>query len=179
MLKKISVEKLPENIQAAWHKSMNLRGDATFFEVFGNNIDLYNWYIEKFYGDLFNSNRIQKQYKELLRIKLSSLHGCKFCNQGNRIDALNAGLSEQQVKSFDKYAEGPFSDSEKAVLELAEEISLTKNQGKLTSQLYKKLSRHFDDGQILELGMIAGLLTGIAKFIFAFDLVEKEEYCRF
>jgi hypothetical protein len=30
-----------------------------------------------------------------------------------------------------------------------------------------------------ELGMIMAVLCGMAKFIFAFDLVEKEDYCPF
>ncbi len=36
-----------------------------------------------------------------------------------------------------------------------------------------------DDAQILELGMLAGLLTGMAKFLFTFDLVEREAGCPF
>ena len=33
--------------------------------------------------------------------------------------------------------------------------------------------------QIVELGMIGGILTGVAKFLFAFDLVEREDRCPF
>ena len=49
--------------------------------------------------------------------------------------------------------------------------------GQLTPALYASLRNHFDDGEIFELGLIAGILTGAAKFLFVFDLVEKEANC--
>ena len=45
--------------------------------------------------------------------------------------------------------------------------------------LHERLQRHFTDAQILELGLIGGILAGVAKFLFTFDLVEKEDYCPF
>ena len=41
------------------------------------------------------------------------------------------------------------------------------------------LSEHFDDAQIIELGMVGAFLSGMAKFLFVFDLVEKEADCPF
>ena len=41
------------------------------------------------------------------------------------------------------------------------------------------LKQHFPDGELLELGMTMVVLSGMAKFLFAFDLVEKEAYCAF
>ena len=51
--------------------------------------------------------------------------------------------------------------------------------GILDPPLYSRLQEHFCDAEIIELGFIGSILTGIAKFLFAFDLVEKEEYCPF
>ena len=56
---------------------------------------------------------------------------------------------------------------------------LTNPDGALSRSLYDDLNKHFSDGEILELGMIMAVLAGMAKFLFAFDLVEKEEYCPF
>lgn len=178
-LNKVRPEDLPENINQAREKSMALRGDGTFFEVFGNHPDLYKWYIDRFYQELFYAERIEQSIKELLRYKLSTLHGCKFCNQGNRLEALAAGLSQEQIDHFDDFENGPFTEKEKEVLRLAEQMAMTNPNGQLTKENYQGLSKHFTDAEILELGMIMGILTGIAKFIFVFDLVEKEDYCQF
>lgn len=177
-LRKVSLEKLPPKLQEARDRSMDLRGDATFFEVFGNHPDLYDWYVDRFYQELFYADRIEQKIKELLRFKLSRLHGCKFCNQGNRLEALAAGLTEEQIESFDDFENGPFSDKEKSVLRLADQMALTNSDGQLNKENYRELKQYFDDAAILELGMIMGVLVGIAKFIFVFDLVEKEDYCQ-
>ena len=53
------------------------------------------------------------------------------------------------------------------------EMVLPNMEGQLTPALYRRsLGEHFDDGEIFELGMVAAVLTGIAKFRFVYDLVE-------
>ena len=160
---------------AQWTCGMTLR----FFEVFGNNIRLYHWYIDRFYGELFYAKHLDVKIKELLRLKLSTIHGCKFCNQGNMKPALEAGLTKDQIDNLNDYESGPFSMKEKAVLRLADQIALTNTEGFLEKKLYVELKTHFKDGEILELGFIMSILAGIAKFIFVFDLVEKEDNCPF
>ena len=60
-----------------------LRGDATWFEVMAHAPELYDWYGE-FYARLFRAGRVERVIKELTRLRLSTTHGCRFCNQGNR-----------------------------------------------------------------------------------------------
>ncbi|MGI9232586.1 MAG: carboxymuconolactone decarboxylase family protein, partial [Woeseiaceae bacterium] len=86
-LAKLPVHELPDDLQAAHEKSIQLRGDATFFEVFANNPALYRWYTGSFYGDVFRGGSVARRVKELVRLRLSTQHGCRFCNQGNRVDA--------------------------------------------------------------------------------------------
>jgi AhpD family alkylhydroperoxidase len=179
LLNRIPPESLPDDMLEMWQNSNALRGDATLFEVFGNHPSLFRWYIDSFYGQFFYSGLVDQRLKELLRLRLSTLHGCRFCNQGNRIDAMNAGVTQQQVDSIESFEGGPFDDLEKATLRLAERMALTHPGGELDKALYSELKDHLNDAQILELGMVAGLLTGMAKFMFAFDLVEKEQSCPF
>jgi AhpD family alkylhydroperoxidase len=179
LLKRIPPELLPDDMAEFWQKSTDLRGDATLFEVFGNHPTMFKWYIQSFYGQFFYAGLADQKLKELMRLRLSTLHGCRFCNQGNRLDALNAGVSQAQVDSIETFESGPFSELEKATLRLAEKMALTNLHGELDADLYSELKAFLTDGQILELGMVAGLLTGMAKFMFAFDLVEKEESCPF
>ncbi|RME66832.1 MAG: carboxymuconolactone decarboxylase family protein [Alphaproteobacteria bacterium] len=179
LLKRHDPETMPPALRDAWQASMALRGDATLFAVFANHPALYDWYANGFYGTVFAGGRVPRRFKELLRIKLSTLHGCRFCNQGNRRDALAAGLTAAQIDALGDFEAGPFDDADKAVLRLADILALTTMTGTLTPDLYKALKAHFDDGQILELGLVGGVLAGMAKFLFAFDLVEKEETCPF
>ena len=156
---------------------MELRGDATFFEVFANHPELYRWYTGSFYGEVFNGGVVPRRIKELVRLRLSTVHGCRFCNQGNRVAALEAGLSEDDIAALEDYPASSLGEPEKAALRLADQMLLTNPGGELDEALYTELRRHFSDAEILELGVVLGVLTGMAKFLFAFDLVAREASC--
>ena len=178
-LKRVPPQALPEPLREAHARSMALRGDATFFEVFGNHPALYDWYANSFYGNVFHGGKVPRRIKELCRLRLSTVHGCRFCNQGNREDALAAGLSDRDIDAVGNYVDSHLAPAEKAALKLADTLLLTNQNGVLTRELYGELAEHFDDGEILELGLTLGILSGVAKFLFAFDLVEKESHCPF
>lgn len=63
------------------------------------------------------------------------------------------------------------------MLALADEMVLMNPDGHLTGDQRAALAEHFDEGQILELGIVAALLTGIVKMFFVFDLVTRETSC--
>ena len=64
-----------------------------------------------------------------------------------------------------------------SVIELAEQMMLQNMSGELTRDLYSRLKKYYDDEQIVEMGFIAAVLTGMAKYLFVFDLVTKEDIC--
>ena len=88
-------------------------------------------------------------------------------------------ISQDELDALPAYETGPFSEGERAALALADAMALTNPGGRLDAALHDRLRPHFDDGELYELGMIMGLLTGMAKFLFVFDLVEKEQSCPF
>ena len=178
-LARIDPQQMPPELKAAHEKSMALRGDGTFFEVFAQHPDLYRWYTESFYGEVFRGGLVERRIKELVRLRLSNTHGCRFCNQGNRADAIDAGLTEAEVEALEDFENSTFTDREKAAIRLADQLVLTNEAGSLTGPLYEDLRQHFTDAEILELGLLMGILSGVAKFLFAFDLVEKEADCPF
>lgn len=179
LLQRVDPAALSDDLWAAWSRAQKQRGDATFIEVMANHPALYAWYADRFYGELFNEGVVARPFKELLRLRLSQQHGCRFCNLGNRADALAAGFTETQLDAI-LHAEDPcWGPAERAVLTLAERMALTDPGGALDTPLYDELSACFNDAQVLELGMVAGILAGMAKFLFAYDLVERESRCPF
>jgi len=178
-INRIPREDLPPHMQKSWDGAKELHGDTTFVETFGNAPQLYEWYMNDYYGKVFHSGNIDKRIMELVRLRLANVHGCAFCNRGDRIAALEAGVALEQVEQLDDYEDGPFSDKEKAALALADVMVLTNPKGMLTQKLYDRAREHFTDGQLMELGVNMAVLCGMAKFLFAYDLVEKEDYCPF
>jgi AhpD family alkylhydroperoxidase len=174
---RVQREALDPALQPIWDTTQKLHGDTTFIEVMGNAPEVAKWYSDRFYGDLFYSGRVDKALLELVRLRLANVHGCAFCNRSDRIAALAAGLSESEVDAIGDYANGPFDDRQKAALELADVMVLTNAKGAVSKALYDRLKVHFGDAELVELGVVMAVLTGMAKFIFAYDLVEKEDYC--
>ncbi|MBJ90265.1 MAG: hypothetical protein CMO98_10435 [Woeseia sp.] len=181
LLSRVAPESMDDRVREAYEHSHSLQkrknGDATFFEIGANAPEVLNWYFENFYGKLFYGGRVDTRTKELLRYRLSMTHGCAFCNKGNIEDARKAGVTETQLANIMDKDHTAFSEKDRAVMELASEMSLPNMNGQLTPKLYASLCNHFDDGEIFELGLVAGILTGAAKFLFVFDLVERETNC--
>lgn len=178
-LGRVTRDRLPSHLQKAWYASHRLHGDATLVEVFGNAPHVYDWYLNDFYAKLFYGGRIDRRIVELVRLRLANVHGCAFCNRSDRIAALDAGVPQGQIDALSDYENGPFSDKEKAALALADVMVLTNPKGHITKPIYDRARKHFSDGEMVELGVMMAVLCGMAKMIFAYDLVEKEDYCPF
>mgnify|MGYP002136475034 CR=1 FL=1 len=68
---------------------------------------------------------------------------------------------------------GPFTDAEKAVIAYAGEVALTNAAGRMTPELHARLRRHFSDADLLELGTVMAIISGMAKLSFVLGLVER------
>ncbi len=173
----IARKSLPPHLVALAERAERDRGEATFLEVMGHAPELLEWYYDSFYKRVFHGGRVERRIKELLRLKLSTLHGCAFCNRGNTLAALESGVTRAQIDRLGDPADPVYSERERGVLLLAEQMALQNISGALTPAIHAMLSRHFDAAEILELGMTMAVLTGMAKFLFVFDLVSREANC--
>ena len=171
--------RLPEKFRPAWDTMQALTGEPTFVEVFASNPAMLEFVMEHFYAGVFFGGQVEQRYKQLARLKLSLLHGCRTCNRQNVPGALAAGVSQAQIDAMDDYESGPFSEAEKAVLAYADEVAHTNPDGRLPRSLYARLRKQFSEADILELGVAMAVISGMAKLSFVLDLVEKEGYCPF
>jgi alkylhydroperoxidase family enzyme len=170
---------LEPQFHLAWDTLNRLTGEPTFVEVFAANPDMLDFVMNQFYAGVFFGGRVDQRYKQLARLELSLLHGCRTCNKQNVPGALEAGITQTQVDAMLDFETGPFAEAEKAVLAYAREVALTNPDGRLTPELHRRLSAHFSQAEILELGVVMAVISGMAKLSFVLDLVEKERYCAF
>ena len=146
----------------------------------GHNPELLDWYLKDFYQKVFYGGKVERRYKELGRLRLSTIHGCRSCNFGNRLDALEGGLTEVEIDQIHELDFEGFSEADRATLRLADLLSMAAEPGSvLEHDLYDDLTHHFSKAEILEMAMFFSMLAGIARFIFAFDFANKEDYCQF
>ncbi len=178
-LTRIAREQLDPKWQPAWDTLNRLTGSATFVAVFAQAPHALDFVMNQFYAGLFFGGQVAQRYKQLARLKLSLLHGCQTCNQQNIPGALEAGFSRAQIDALISGDLSVFTAAERAVIEYAGEVALTNMRGELSARLFAALRAHFSEADILELGTVMAVISGMAKLSFVLDLVETEAYCPF
>lgn len=163
----------------AWDMLDKLTGDATFVEVFAQAPDMLEFVMQQFYAKVFFGGAVAQRYKQLARLKLSLIHGCRTCNKQNVPGALEAGFTQAQIDALIEGRAEPFAPAERAVIAYAEQVALSNMEGRMTPVLFEQLRAHFSEAQILELGTAMAVISGMAKLSFVLDLVERESYCPF
>jgi alkylhydroperoxidase family enzyme len=192
LLTRIPRDKLDPKWHLAWDTLNGLTGTPQFVEVFAQNPAMLDFVMNQFYMPVFFGGKVDQRYKQLARLKLSVLHGCRTCNKQNIPGALAAGFSQRQIDALVdgnldaanldaamKADPGLFSDAELAVIDYAAQVALTNMDGNMTPALFKKLRAHFSEADILELGTTMAIISGMAKLSFVLNVVEKEPYCAF
>ncbi len=86
-----------------------------------------------------NQSSIDKGIQEFIRIRASQINGCAYCVDAHSRDARKLGETEQRVFLISAWreAESVFSEEERLVLQMTEEITLIHQQG-LTDATYEK-----------------------------------------
>jgi alkylhydroperoxidase family enzyme len=165
--------------QPAWDMLDKLTGDATFVEVFAQAPALLRFVMQEFYLKVFFGGQVEQRYKQLARLTLSLIHGCRTCNRQNIPGALEAGFTQEQIDALEAGHLEPFTPAERAVIRYARQVALTNMEGQVDAPLFQALREHFSEAQILELGVAMAVIAGMAKLSFVLDLVERESYCPF
>ncbi len=179
LLTRIPPEHLDARWRPAWDMLNQLTGSATFVEVFAQAPELLDFVMNSFYATLFFGGQMEGRYKQLARLKLSIVHGCQTCNRQNIPGARAAGFSQEQIDALVAGDCTPFDAAERAVIDYAAQIALTNHDGRMTPELLARLKAHFSEAQILELGTVMAVISGMAKLSFVLNLVDKEPYCPF
>ncbi len=179
LLTRIPRDALDPKWHQAWDMLDSLTGTPQFVEVFAQNPEMLDFVMNRFYAPVFFGGRVEQRYKQLARLKLSVLHGCRTCNKQNVPGALAAGFSAAQVDALFAGDHGPFTEAERAVLDYAAQVALTNMDGAMTPELFRRLRAHFSEADILELGTAMAVIAGMAKLSFVLNVVEREAYCPF
>jgi AhpD family alkylhydroperoxidase len=76
------------------------------------------------------SFELDAKLKELIRIRVSQLNGCGYCINYHTKDALKIGETTQRIFAISAWWETPFfTEVEKAVLKLAEQVTNISDKG--------------------------------------------------
>jgi AhpD family alkylhydroperoxidase len=85
---------------------------------------------------------------ELIKIRVSIINKCAYCIDYHSHDALKKGETVRRIFALSAWQESPlFTDVERTVLQVADEMTLIFNHG-LSDQAYEKLNAFFTKEEI-------------------------------
>lgn len=95
---------------------------------------------------------LSKTTRELIKIRASQINGCAYCINMHTQDALKNGETTQRIflVSAWKETEGIFTEEEKLVLAITEEITLIHQNG-LSDDTYSRALQYFTEAQIADI----------------------------
>lgn len=97
--------------------------------------------------------------KELIKIRASQINQCAFCLNMHTRDALKAGETQQRIFLLNAWRETDlFAAEEKAMLALAEEVTLISAHG-VTDATYNEAKKFFSDEMIAQIIMSIVLIN--------------------
>ncbi|GGG87922.1 hypothetical protein GCM10007415_22300 [Parapedobacter pyrenivorans] len=105
-----------------------------------------------------SQSSISKTAKELIKIRASQINGCAYCINIHTQDAIKNGETNQRIFLLNAWreAEGIFTEEEKVVLSITEEVTLIHRNG-LSDETYSNALQFFSEAQIADL--IAAVIT--------------------
>lgn len=113
--------------------------------------------------------------KELIKLKASMINKCAYCIQMHSAHARKNGESEQRIYALPAWQESPlFSDEERAVLALTEEVTRIADAG-LSDATYNLCIDFFGEQKVAQLIMQVVTINAWNRIAVATKLIYEEQ----
>ncbi|HET9088236.1 MAG TPA: carboxymuconolactone decarboxylase family protein [Acidobacteriaceae bacterium] len=148
---------------AIYDRYMQQRGNVpNMFRTVAHRPEIFQTMIAHFEA-ILNTGTLPLKLKELVIVRTSQLNQCNYCLASHSRICKKLGWSEDQLDNLvHSQDRNDFTDSEKAALKLAEQM--TRNERSLSSEELKELRAHFSEGEIVELMAAIGLFNYFNRF---------------
>lgn len=112
------------------------------------------------FSGFISTTQLTRTQIGLIEIRASQINGCAFCINMHTKDALKNGETNQRIFLLNAWKETHlFSDEEKALLAITEEVTLISQQG-LTEPTYARAKEFFSEEIIAQIIMIVVIING-------------------
>ena len=131
----------------------------------------------EFWNKVLYQGVLPHKLKEMCRIRISVAHQCGYCSTVRSSVAKAEGLTEDMINDLSSFENSQhFTPREKAALRYADLFK----QGEHAidrDDVYRDLSNHFSDEEIIELGLLCAQTDGVGKFVKSLNVLSWEEAC--
>ncbi|HEY5392115.1 MAG TPA: carboxymuconolactone decarboxylase family protein [Hanamia sp.] len=100
-----------------------------------------------------SNSKLPQQLRELIKIRASQINNCAYCIDMHTEEALKVGETQRRIFAISAWKESPlFTEEERAVLQLTEEITLIAKDG-VRDETYKKVLSFYDENEVAKIIM--------------------------
>ncbi|MFM7084754.1 MAG: carboxymuconolactone decarboxylase family protein [Hyphomicrobium sp.] len=121
------------------------------------------------------SSPIDPALRALITVRVSQINNCEFCIDINSSLLLKRGVTLAKVKALSEWKKSKlFNSREKAALEYAELVTITKS--KIKDVTFDTLKTYFNDDEIVELTGLIAFQNMSSKFNASLD-IPSQGFC--
>lgn len=126
----------------------------------------------QFGGALKMNRQLSDRLVELVRLRIAFFNQCRSCMAIRYSDAVQDGVDEGAVCSLEKPQEADnLSGAEKAAIRFGELMAT--DHLSIGDAIYDELRKHFNEPQIVELGMTCAFFVGFGRLAATWHMVEE------
>lgn len=163
----VEKEGLPENIQGMYDALQNKFGVVpNVIKAMANSPELLSGFMP-FLGAALGPSKVSGDIKELAILTTSKLNGCQYCTAHHTAAGKRAGLTDEKIAAAVDPSSDALDGKEKAVVRYSSELA--KNVA-ASDEALNELRKYFDDGQIAEITMVAGVFHVLTRFADTFKV---------
>ncbi len=99
------------------------------------------------------NSQIDPKLCELIKIRASQINGCAYCIDMHTQEALKIGETQRRIFALSAWKESPlFTEEERAVLQLTEEVTLISKDG-VSDETYNNALKYFNENLLAQIIM--------------------------
>jgi len=133
------------------------------------------WY--RYWLALSNDGVLERELKELCRVKIAFDHTCGYCGTVRSSAARDVGLTEDKIQEvWDFENSKVLSDREKAALRFADHLKHDISKAD-DDAFYDQLRGYFSEAEIVELGLWCAENVGAGSFVRTLNIITWEQAC--
>jgi len=99
------------------------------------------------------SSKLPPLLREMIKIRASQINGCAYCIDMHTHEALKLGENQRRIFALSAWKESPlFTEEERAVLQLTEEVTLISKDA-LSDETYNKVLKFYGENELAQILM--------------------------
>lgn len=103
--------------------------------------------------DYTRTSQLPAMLREMIKIRSSQINGCAYCIDMHTQDAIKLGETPRRIIALSAWKESPlFSEEERAVLQLTEEVTTISNHG-VSDATYNAVLKFYSENQLAQILM--------------------------